>query len=210
MPTPVSITLNTSLTALADGGFGLDHHVDRTGLGELDGVADQIEQHLTDPRRIAGDVVRHVRPDPRRQRQPLLLGARRQQIDRRIDRTMQPEFDLLDLQPVGVELGEIQHVVQQLQQIVGGLRARWTRSCSARAADRRRPAGRRARSRRSSACGFRGSSSPEIPSARGCPSRRRRAIWPGRSGSGRSAPTTTMISSVSSTATIRSLSRSLR
>jgi len=37
---------------------------------------------------------------------------------------MQVEFDVLDFQPIGVELGKIQHVVEDAQQVIGGFAQR--------------------------------------------------------------------------------------
>ena len=46
-------------------------------LGELEGVADQVRQHLLNPRRVADDAGRHVRVDVADELEPFLVGAQR-------------------------------------------------------------------------------------------------------------------------------------
>ena len=55
-----------------------DRHHDLALLGELDGVADQIHQHLAEARWITPDGARHFRRDIGEQLEMLFAGADRQ------------------------------------------------------------------------------------------------------------------------------------
>ena len=74
---PVSVTLKCSLVlpSARDSSRDRDEHV--AALGELDRVADQVGQHLLQPRRIADDAGRHVRGDVADQLEPFLVRAQR-------------------------------------------------------------------------------------------------------------------------------------
>ena len=61
---------------LAGAGPGLDDDADAAGLGELDGVAGEIEQHLAQPRGVADDALRQPLVDVGGDLEALGLGAR--------------------------------------------------------------------------------------------------------------------------------------
>ena len=65
----------------------LDRHFDDhiAGLGELDGIAHQIHQHLPQPAWITDHAVRDIRPDVTRQLQLLFMRPRCKQLDRSFD-----------------------------------------------------------------------------------------------------------------------------
>ena len=76
MPMPVSRTAKRRLHLPSGRGLAGDFHAhDHLALvGELDGVADQVEQHLAQPAGVADQGVGHVRLHVADQLQPLLVG----------------------------------------------------------------------------------------------------------------------------------------
>jgi hypothetical protein len=85
-------------------------------LGELDGVAGQVGEHLAEAAGVAGDHPRDGRVDGDHQLQALLLGQRRQQPDRALHQGPQLEVRDLEFEAAGLDLGEVEHVVDQLQE----------------------------------------------------------------------------------------------
>ena len=144
MPMPVSVTSKRSVTcdgAVAD----LRHaHDDFAVLGELHGVADQVGQHLAQRPGIAAQRRGHIAVDERRQLEPFRLRLLGQHVDRVLDRAAQVEIDLLEAQLPGLDLREVQDVVDDRQQRVA---ARLDRLGESRcvAASRCRAAGRSCR-----------------------------------------------------------------
>jgi predicted ferric reductase len=65
---------------------------------ELDGIADQIGQHLAQPAGIAAQMQRHVRVDQAGQFQAPLLGAHRENVVHVVQRRAQIEVGLLQRQ----------------------------------------------------------------------------------------------------------------
>ncbi|MDR9089588.1 hypothetical protein FEP50_05343 [Burkholderia multivorans] len=84
--------------------------------GELDRVAEQIAEHLREPRRIAAHALRRARRDLAEQRQPLRLrdGRVRAQLAR--DHADRIEFDRLDRHRAGLDLREIENAADELEQ----------------------------------------------------------------------------------------------
>src|SRR6185312_16622479 len=76
--------------------------------GELDGVGDEVPQHLFDPDDIAAEPALHGRPARDGECQPLLLGARPEQVCQTFK--LRPEIEGLNIQlePSRLDLGEIQ------------------------------------------------------------------------------------------------------
>ena len=70
---------------LAGAGAGLDDDADAAGLGELDGVAGEVEQHLAQPRGVADDALGQPLVDVGGDLEALGLRARRQQLDHVLD-----------------------------------------------------------------------------------------------------------------------------
>ena len=87
-------------------------------LRELDGVADQIEQHLTQAGRVGADASGYVGFDADRQLEPLGHGPPRRhcldvgQYGGRVG------GDALDGHLVGLDLRQVQHVIDQAQQVL--------------------------------------------------------------------------------------------
>ncbi len=90
-------------------------------LGELDGVADEIDHDLPQAGRIANDDLWHVGHHPPGQLQAFFVGPQGQQLHRVAQHFPQLERDRFQIELVGLDLGEIQHVVDQAQQRVGRL-----------------------------------------------------------------------------------------
>ena len=111
MPGPVSRTdtLNEPLLAA-----GLDDHFAR--IGELDGVADQIEQHLRQAAFVAaaaGQVGRHIGLECE-------LLVERQRLDRVVDRlghVLQRIIGEVERELAGLDLGKVEHGVDQAEQM---------------------------------------------------------------------------------------------
>ena len=83
---------------------------------ELDGVAGEIEQHLAQPRRVADDVRRQAFVDQRGDLDALGLRARRQQFDHAFHQRAERERPRLQIEPAGLDLGEIENLLDQRQQ----------------------------------------------------------------------------------------------
>ena len=61
MPMPVSVTAKCSIEPVAGARVFATLDQDVALLGELDGVADEVDEHLPEPHRVADDAGRHVR-----------------------------------------------------------------------------------------------------------------------------------------------------
>ncbi len=160
-PMPVSRTAKSSsgspLSTLLVAGT---RQHDLARLGELDRVAEQVEQDLAQPRHVADDGRRHLALEHVGEVEVLLGRARADQVERRLDAVAQVERLRLDVHPPGLDLREVEDVVDDRQQRVAASRGWCRRSRAARRSAACRAAGRSCRSPRSSACGSRGSSSP--------------------------------------------------
>ncbi len=104
-------------------GLGLFHHHPYDYLapfGELDGVIDQIGQHLADAQRIAAEGDGDVVVDQSDQLQILLMGLGRLQGEDLVHQHHHVQRYVLEFEPTGLELREVEHVVDQHQQVVAG------------------------------------------------------------------------------------------
>ena len=90
-------------------------------MGELDGVGDQIQQDL--PEAVGGAVkaAAHRGADPHVQRDALLRRPGPQQVDDAFDQRGQVEGGKLEREMAGLKLGDVENVVEQMQQAFGGL-----------------------------------------------------------------------------------------
>ena len=90
--------------------------------GELDRVGDQVEQDLADPARVAAEQGRDVGGDVGQQVEPVRAGVEGGRLRHVVDHLGQRERHGLQLDPAGLDLGEVQDVVDQAQQgPAGGL-----------------------------------------------------------------------------------------
>ena len=93
---------------------------DLAGFGELDRIPHEIHQDLTDSARIAHHRGGNIRVHLIDQLEPLLVSAEGQRLYRPVQRSPQIEVDRLQIQPACLDLGEVQDVVQQPEQGIGG------------------------------------------------------------------------------------------
>src|SRR5271157_1834760 len=87
--------------------------------GELDGVADEVEDDLAEPGRIAHDGFGNLRSDLANHLEVLLMGAQRDAPDGFVESVPQIEFDGVEFDPAGLDLGEIEDVVDDGEQRIG-------------------------------------------------------------------------------------------
>jgi len=88
---------------------GANHNL--TALGELDRVADQVDQHLAQPAMIAANPGRNLGLDETGKHQPLFLGLHRHQVRDAFHHAPQVEFRHLQCKFAGLELREIENIV---------------------------------------------------------------------------------------------------
>ena len=93
---------------------------DLARIGELDGIAQQIQQHLPQPRRIAHQVTGHARIDGAEQFEALFGGTGLYHLDHDLDVLGEGEAGLLQLKLGSLDLGQIEDVVDEVQQVVAG------------------------------------------------------------------------------------------
>ena len=89
--------------------------------GELDGVADQVQQDLTKPRLISAKAAPRRRIDENTEVDPLLVGFWRQQADGRFDHVRELEIHDFKIDFAGLELRNIENVVDQREQRLGAV-----------------------------------------------------------------------------------------
>ena len=89
------------------------------GLGELDGVADEVGEHLTQPAGVAHQRVGDRLVHHRHQLEALVLGPLCEQLAHGLDRLPQVELQRLELEPPGLDLREVEDVVDDVQQRFG-------------------------------------------------------------------------------------------
>ena len=97
------------------GGVAIDRgrlHDDQyfAALGELDGIAHQVGQHLRQPAWIADEQVGHVGADVAGQLEILLLRPQGQRLQRVLHRVAQPEWQAFQLELARLDLREVQDV----------------------------------------------------------------------------------------------------
>jgi len=80
-------------------------------LGELDAVAEQVDNDLLQARRICHDFLRHLGANIAGQFQPLLLGPEGQQSDALDQVAAQVETDGIQIEPARFNLGKVQNIV---------------------------------------------------------------------------------------------------
>ena len=117
-PMPVSRTRKRQHRALARERLAAHRDDDLAALGELDRVGEQVEQDLAQPGHVAADRRRHVALEDVGDVETLLGRARADQVERRLDALAQVERMRLDVHPPGLDLREVEDVVDDRQQRV--------------------------------------------------------------------------------------------
>ena len=87
-----------------------------TRVRELHAVADQIEEHLTDSSAVADQAARNVIGNFERELYPLLFCARREQVQNFFHGLIEFIGDIFQLDASGLDLREVQNVVDDDQQ----------------------------------------------------------------------------------------------
>ena len=95
---------------------GFDPQLDLAGIGELDCIADQIQDHLPNTNRIADYPVRNVRQYGGDQLEAFLVRPRGDGLECARHALVQREWQRLEPETTGVDLRVIQDVVQQREQ----------------------------------------------------------------------------------------------
>ena len=91
---------------------GLRHHGDFSMLGEFHRVAHQIQEDLLDPAPVAVHPARFGGYS-RDQRQPFFVGERLHALNDLLNRIRHIEWRVLDLDLTGLDLGNVEDVVDQ-------------------------------------------------------------------------------------------------
>ena len=119
IPIPVSATAKRRPTESPDGGCSLDGDDDLALLGEFDGIADEIDQDLTEPPRVPGQRVGHVGRDAAGQFQALGVGPLREGAQGVFHGHAEAERGDLEVELARLDLREVEDVVDHRQQGVG-------------------------------------------------------------------------------------------
>ena len=119
-PMPVSRTAKVSSARSAAIGFELTVSTTSPRFGELHRVAEQVEHDLPQAGHVADDRRRDVAFEHVGRIEVLLDGARGDQVQRRLDAFAQVERLRLDVHAAGLDLREIEDVVDDGQQRVAG------------------------------------------------------------------------------------------
>ena len=85
-------------------------------MGELDGIAEQIGEDLLEPQRVAAIALRQGGIELDGKGESLLARAEIEQLDHVVDRLAQREGLPLDGQLAGLDLGEIEDIVEDAEQ----------------------------------------------------------------------------------------------
>ena len=99
---------------------GLDAHHNFALVGELDRVIAQIDEDLAEPQWIAPQGRWHIRRRTEQQLQALVLGFEAHQIGQVVHHIFQVEVDGFHAHLAGFDLGEIENVVDDAQQVFTG------------------------------------------------------------------------------------------
>ena len=94
----------------------IDGHDDLADLGELHGVGEQVDHHLAQAGDVARDAVGDRRIDQERQLQRLAGGGFGDEVERRLDASPQIERRDFQLEATGVDLREVEDVVDDPEQ----------------------------------------------------------------------------------------------
>ena len=88
-------------------------------LGEFDRVADQVDQHLLQPQPVAGEMVGHLRRHLGEEREPFFGRAERERLHAAAELLAELEGEWLEAQAAGLDLRDVEDVVDDVQQRLG-------------------------------------------------------------------------------------------
>ncbi len=83
---------------------------------ELDRVADEVHEHLAQTIRVSNQPARHVRLNPARHLEVLFVGVHGETAQRVRQVPLKVEFHTIELQFAGLNLGHVEHVVENRHQ----------------------------------------------------------------------------------------------
>ena len=98
---------------------GVDAQHDFALVRELDGVAEDVQEHLAQSAGVADEVGRHVGRDVVGELEPFLRGAERQQLGGVADGLAEIERGVVELEPLRFDLREVEDVVDDPEQRLG-------------------------------------------------------------------------------------------
>ncbi len=102
--------------------LGRHDDADAADLGELDGVAGEVDQHLSEAVAVADDPARHAGGHEGGDLDALALRFRGQELDDALDEGVQIERRGDDVDAPGLDLGEVEDLVDERQEgLAGGL-----------------------------------------------------------------------------------------
>src|SRR5690606_19755839 len=101
--------------AVLSGWNGIHGEVHFAFAGEFHGIAEQVDQHLPQAHGISDDPGWEGWVDPRHEFESLFARAARHQVERALDGFAQGERLPLELELVGLDLREIENVVEQVE-----------------------------------------------------------------------------------------------
>jgi hypothetical protein len=104
------------LGAPVGAGVFADLEEDMAGRRELDGVAEQIGEHLADPKRVAEDRGGDGRIQVAQQLEAFLLGRQRHRLQQLVHDRGDREGHVFELEAAGLDLREVEDVVENRQQ----------------------------------------------------------------------------------------------
>ena len=113
---PVSRTVTRKRAESCVLGSTSHRHLYLAAVGELDRVADEIHEDLTQPTRIAKQGRRHGFGNVVDELQSLVVGPQRQRLEHVRDQIDRRELDVLDCELARLDLREVQHIVDDRQQ----------------------------------------------------------------------------------------------
>ncbi|MNH01779.1 hypothetical protein D3C79_610030 [compost metagenome] len=89
-------------------------------LGEFHRIVKQVRDHLSDPNSIDAGLIRHLGPPGQGHAEPLAMGQGGMATDDIADDGGEPAHLIMQLQLARLHLGEVQDVVDQVEQVIGG------------------------------------------------------------------------------------------
>ena len=118
MPIPVSATSKRTRRPVSVSLARGDAHGDLAERGELDRVGDQVGEDLPEAEAVAVDAQRRAALDERAQVEVLGAGVLGEHVDGRVDRLGEVELGALELELAGLDLRQVEDVVDDRQQRV--------------------------------------------------------------------------------------------
>ena len=116
---PVSVTESATRTSPSARVDGPRAHDNLAILGELDGVAEEVEEDLLQARRVPGDQVRQADIKIHDQFQALLQRLEGELPDGLLQAMEEVEGDVFQLELPGLDLGKVEDVIDEREQRVG-------------------------------------------------------------------------------------------